>query len=158
MAFTSAPAPIKDDIATPARKVAQTWIEYFASRDQAIDRAPSRAQTVTITGQGASIGVTPIPGAALAEGLYRASYHVRVTRAATTSSSITPAITFTSGGVSCTHTGTAVTGNTTGSVGSGTFLLKIDSSTPVSYSAVYASVGGTSMQFELSITLERIDA
>lgn len=158
MSFTSAPLPSHDKVTNPQGLIAQTWLEYLTARDQTIDNSPARVRTVTLVDQGASLGTTPIPGPLLAAGLYRVSYHVRVSRAATTSSSVTPAFTFTSSGVACTHTGSAVTGNTTASVGTGTFLVKIDSATPVSYLATYASVGGTSMLFELSVTLERVDA
>lgn len=159
MSFTSAPPPTKDPIADAARKITAPWLEYLTSLTQTLDRSPSRAETVTRTGLTASIGTTPIPSAALSSGLYRISVYGRITRAATTSSSLTVTISWTEDGISLSESYSAVTGNTTTTVLTGPpKLLKIDANSPVSYSTTYASVGGTTMIYELSIVLERVDA
>lgn len=158
MSFTSAPFPAKDAIADASGKPTRVLIDWATSVQGSVDASPSRRYTVTVTGQTASIGTTAIPAGALAAGLYRISYWARVTTAATTSSSLTVSAIVTSGAAVCTLADTALTGNTTASASSQTWLVKIDAATPVSYAAIYASVGATAMRYELSVTLERVDA
>jgi hypothetical protein len=47
-------------------------------------------------------------------------------------------------------------GNTVTTWHSGTVVIQSDLDGPISYETVYASVGGTSMQYSLRVTLERI--
>jgi hypothetical protein len=159
MAFASAPFPAKDPIAQPRTGlVTDPWIEWLTALIGDVDASPARLQTVTLTLQGASIGTTSIPFGALDTGLYRVSYYARITRAATTSSSLTVTLGWTEGGISLTSAGAAMTGNTTGTVQSGTLLIRIDAASPVSYATTYASVGATSMQYRLDVLLEQLDA
>ncbi len=159
MATQSSPPPFRDRVVDAAGRLTQSWLEFFASVSQAIDLAPSRTTRVLLTGQGAAIGTTPIPAGSLSSGSYRVSVFARITRAATTSSSVQPSLAWTEGGVSCSETWAAMTGNTTATVLTGPAkTIRIDAATPISYAVAYASVGGTSAQYELSLVLERLDA
>lgn len=109
----------------------------------------------TVSGGTGSIGVTPI-GVAVSAGVYRLSYYTRITRAATTSSSVTVTISWTDGGVACSKSFTAVTGNTTATTGSETYLVRADGGTNISYAVTYASVGGTSMIFDAIVEMEAL--
>lgn len=139
-------------------KMAEVWIPYMQSQNT-ITATAIRQNTdpVSLTGQTASIAVTAIPTASLASGLYRATYYVRVTTAAGTSSSIDVSFHWTDGGVSCSVTSAALTGNTTSTLGTGSALINIDAATPVSYSTTYASVGAPVMAFSLFLTLEEMN-
>ena len=64
---------------------------------------------VSLTAQGASIGVTAIPTSSLASGLYRVSYYCRITTAAGVSSSLIVTFSFTDGGVACSFASAALT-------------------------------------------------
>lgn len=159
MAYTSAPFPGKDPIADRhTGRVTDPWAEWLSSLSQTVDTTPARLAEVTLTTQGAAIGTTGIPSGALAAGLYRVSWYTRITRAATTSSSLTVTIGWTESGVSLTTSGAALTGNTTGTVQSGSVLIRIDQGTPVTYATAYASSGATSMQYRLDVVLERVNA
>lgn len=158
MALTSAPFPAKDPIVDRNSKPTRVLVDWATALQQTVDTSPSRTYTVTLTGQTAALGTTAIPAGSLSSGLYRVSTWARVTTPATVSSSLTVSVLGTSGTATVTLTGTAITGNTTGSAGSSTWLLKIDAATPISYSVAYASVGATSLVYELSLTLERVDA
>jgi hypothetical protein len=157
--FQNAPLPVKDRIVDKAGFATNPWIDTLTAMLQAVDASPSRLEDpVTLEDQSASVGVTPVPLGALASGLYRVSVFARVTRAATTSSSLSVSIGFTDGGVSCALATTAVTGNTTATVSTATYLVSIDQGTPITYATTYASVGGTTMQYKLVVVIERIAA
>ncbi|HYC00459.1 MAG TPA: hypothetical protein VEC57_15080 [Candidatus Limnocylindrales bacterium] len=135
------------------------WVTWFRGLRTDLDSTP-RAETtpITVTGQSAAIGLTAIPTATLPAGLYLVTAFLRVTTAAGVSSSVTLTITFTSGGVTCTFSGAALTANATNAPQAHTWLLKIDAATPVSYSTAYVSNPAAAMRYELSIVFQRIDA
>lgn len=160
MAFQLAPPPstlvereqqtnrVTDQITTVFRQ----WLLSLTGR---IGTASHFASPATVSGSGASIGVTAL-GAAVAPGIYRVSFYARITRPGTVSSSLTVTLSWTDGGVACTKSFTAITGNTTGTTGSETYLVRSDSGTNVSYSTTYASVGATTMTYDLVVELESI--
>ena len=49
-----------------------------------------------------------------------------------------------------------MTGNTTATVGSLTILVRVDEATAITYGTTYASVGGTTMQYELDVSCEQL--
>lgn len=158
MPFTTAPLSPKEDLVDPKRKPTTSFLEWITALIGDVDASPARVETVSVENQGAAIGTTAIPTPALAAGLYRVSYYARITRAATTSSSLTISIGCTETAVSVTFSGAAMTGNTTATVQSGSVLIRIDASTPISYSTAYASSGGTSMVYRLDVVLEVVEA
>lgn len=122
-----------------------------------IEQAPySVASPMTLTGQNASIGATPLAQAALPAGLYRVSWYVRVTKVAVTSSSVTVTIRWTEGSQSLSLSGAALTGNLVTSVQSGMVFLLIDDGSPITYATTYASNGAGEMEYELVLNLERV--
>jgi hypothetical protein len=159
MSFTSAPLPIRDPVVDPQRLITTPWIYALSAVQQQIDTSPSRLSGVSLQTQGASIGTTAFPTGTLGAGLYRVQPYARITRAATTSSSLTVTVSFTESTLTLSTSWPALTGNTTGTILAGEpRLIRIDASTPVSYATTYASVGGTSMQYRLDLILERINA
>ncbi len=159
MALNS-PLPIREallDPTSPTGLLNPRWQVWFRDLGVQVDAQPVVViPPVEVEAQNASIGTTPLPTDALAPGLYRVSYFARITTAAVTSSSLTVTFTFTNGGISCSLSGTAITGNTTSSVGSGIFLIQIDQATPVSWSTTYASNGAGQMLYQLSVVLEAV--
>ena len=150
-----APAPIRDDVLSSlsVRKLALTWIQWFTGVYTALRAAVRNVGSVSLETQAASIGATAIETPALTQGLYQVSYAARVTRAATTSSSLTVTIAWTDGGVACTSSGAAMTGNTTATQQSGFLLIQVDDATTVRYSTTYANVGAQTMQYQLAVRL-----
>ena len=170
MALVNVPLPIQDRIARARREnlpagikddregtLPDIWVKYFQSQSDTLKLSPSVASTpVSVTAQAASIGITAIPTSTLAGGLYRVSYYARITRAATVSSSLIVTIGWTETGVSLIQSGAAIIGNTTASNQNGTLFLQVDASSPVTYATTYASVGATTMQYKLVVSLEVI--
>lgn len=118
----------------------------------------SAAQFIASVGldtQSATIVTTAMPGT-LQEGLVRVTYSLRISRAATVSSSAQLTLGWTTNSVSCTQTFAAVTGNTTATQQSGSIMVFTDAGSTISYAVVYASVGATSMQYSLDVVAEDI--
>ncbi|MCX6550361.1 MAG: hypothetical protein NTY02_05020 [Acidobacteria bacterium] len=136
--------------------VPRVWVSWLMALANQVDAAAFRLQTVSLTAQGAAITTTAVPIASLTAGLYRVSYALRITRAATTSSSATVTIGWIDGTVTCGQAFAAVTGNTTATVQSGTVLLRCDNDGPITYAVAYASVGATTMQCALDLVVEAV--
>jgi hypothetical protein len=165
------PMPLNDPIANPRRrglkpedrdqnegKLSDVWIPYMQSQNSISSTAIRQTTApVSLSAQAASIGTTAIPTSSLASGLYRVTYYTRITTAAGTSSSLITTFTWTDGGISCSLSSAALTGNTTSTVGTGSALINIDASSPISYSTTYASVGAPVMAYSLYITLEEMN-
>jgi hypothetical protein len=160
MAFQSAPFPTTDALVNRAKGdiATKALIDWVTALVEDVDASPVRFSPVQLTTQGASIGTTALPLGTLAEGLYRVTTYARITRAATTSSSLTVTISWTESAVALSLSGSAMTGNTTGTVQSTSYLVRIDQATPISYATTYASVGGTSMQYRLDVVVEQVYA
>lgn len=155
MAFTSGLRATR--IATDDGLVGDQWAIYFRDQDGLIAASPAVVSApVSLTSQHAAIATTPIPSDTLAPGLYRVSIYQRVTTAAGVSSSLTTAISWTDGGISCSFSGAAMTGNTTATTQSFSQLIRVDRATPVSYTTTYASNPATVMQYSLDVVLETV--
>jgi hypothetical protein len=88
--------------------------------------------------------------------MWRLSYYVRITRPATTSSSLAVTIQWIDGGVTLSYAGSALTGNTTGTYQCATLVIRSDHATPMSYSTVYGSVGAITMQYAIDVIAEAL--
>lgn len=153
--LTIEPFPAKNDLVQSKDDLSmssswQRWL-LLALVPRVQQAAPSLV-TVKLASQSASIGTTAL--VPLASGTYRLNWYMRIVQAATTSSSFTLSALATDGAVNVTQSGTAATGNTTGTIQSGMLLVRSDASTPLSYAVTYASVGGTPMKFDLTLILE----
>jgi hypothetical protein len=137
--------------------ITRQWQVFFRNLTQQVDEGPTRAvANQIVTGRTAAISSTPFPTEALSPGVYRVSYYVAVMVPAGVSSSVQVAIAWTDSAVSKSAAGIAVTGNTTASTGTGTFLVRVDQATPISYSTSYASNPGGAMSYDLVLTLEAL--
>lgn len=139
-------------------QVTRVWTDYFTSLQTTVDATVQRVNSVSLDSQGASIAATDMSGGTLSAGLYTLSYYARITRAATTNSSLTVTLDWQDEGTAPTYSGAAMAGNTTTTVQSGTLLIDVDGSSPVRYSTTYASTGATSMQYKLRIVLQKVQA
>jgi len=145
--------------------VSSTWFEYFL---QMQDRVQTGAYAVgglfdTLTDQTAAIAATSLTISTptglttkLSKGLYRVSTYVRITQAASTSSSLTVTLGWTDGTVACTSSGSAVTGNTTATTGSTDLMIRSDADASVTYETAYSSSGATAMQYRLDIVVAEV--
>tara|TARA_R100001086_G_scaffold239474_3_gene164904 strand:+ start:266 stop:751 length:486 start_codon:yes stop_codon:yes gene_type:complete len=128
------------------------WLLALADR---LNRTPEVVQTVSLTGQTASVSATTISVLSLAQGVYRLSAAARVTTAASTSSALTLTFGWTQA-VACTASSAAVTGNTTATTGSFMRVVRVDAATAITYATTYASSGGTAMVYRLDVAVEQV--
>lgn len=168
--LNDAPIPLSDPIARPKREqfgkrkdpqeglITEPWVSYLSQQSLVISQSMTRINSVSLTNQSASIGATDMSGGVISAGLYEIKYYARITQAATTSSSLTITFDWTDGAVSPSVSGTAITGNTTSTVQSGSYLIRVDNLSPVRYSTTYGSVGATPMKHSLYITLSEVQA
>lgn len=133
------------------------WGDWFTTIWNAINATTRQLGLVTAIAQQASIGATAIPAPTLTTGRYRVRWYTRVTQAASVSSSLQVTVGWTDGGVAQSASGASLTGNTTTTYESGgVSLFTADTATTVTYAAAYGSVGGTPMQFALTVALEAV--
>ena len=152
------PMPARDAMTDPKTGlIRRTWQVWLRNLTTTVNDAPVRIQTVSVSGQAASIGTTSIPASSLSAGLYRVTWYLRITTAAATSSSVTVSLGWTDDTVTMSLSGAAVTGNTTTTSQTGTALLSVDNASPVTYATTYVSVGATPMQYTLDLTLEVVN-
>lgn len=135
--------------------VGRDWHAWFRELAAAVDLSGQRAGSSTLAGQGAALPATTLVTVP-ADGLYRLSHYLRITQAATVSSSATVTFRWTDGGVACALTVAAVNGNTTDSVGSIVRIVRADKGTAITIEVAYASSGATPMQFRLDARVEAI--
>lgn len=132
------------------------WGAWFLALHNAVDATAQRiGRAVGLSTQSASLAaatVVPVP----ATGLYRVTYYARITRAATASSSLTVTVRWTDGGVALSLPGAALTGNTTATFQTVTFLLQADQGTNITVETAYSSTGATTMQYTLSARVEAV--
>lgn len=142
-------APSDPLVLTPE---AQSFLQSLQTQLAATSQQP--ITPFVLTGQSASIGVADL--ITLATGLYRVSFVGHVTQAAAVSSSLQFSVVTVTETVTCTQTSTAVTTNTTGTVTSPSFTVLCDPSTPLAFSATYASVGAPVMKFSVRVVVEQL--
>ena len=160
MASTLAPTPefvverpvVRQSITGRVTQAMRYWLLSLADR---INRTPEVLQTVTVTGQSASIATTTISVLSLPQGVYRLSAAARVTTAATTSSSLLVTFGWTQA-VACTAASAAVTGNTTATTVSFAVVVRADEASNLQYATTYASSGGTAMVYRLDVAVEQL--
>ncbi len=137
-------------------RVTQAMRYWLLSVVDRVNAGPQIMATVSASTQGASISATSFPILSVSPGLYRLSMSSRISRAATTSSSLTVTFGWTDDTVSCTTSSAAMTGNTTATVGSLTTLVRVDDGSTITYATSFASSGGTTMQYSLDLSCEQI--
>lgn len=108
------------------------------------ESATTVAASISPTDLGVSVG-----------GVYDVGWHLRITRAGTTSS-IQVYANYVIDGFSVSQHGPAETGNTTTTVQGGIIRVLSDQNSPITFSTVYASTGGTAMQYEISVQCTKV--
>jgi hypothetical protein len=147
------PAVVERRISGRVTQVMRYWLLSMVDR---LNATPQTLDTVQLSTQAASISATNFAILSVSPGVYRLSMGARISRAATTSSSLIVTFGWVSSAVACTTSSTAMTGNTTATVGSLTILVRVDEATAITYATTYASAGGTTMQYSLDVSCEQL--
>lgn len=165
------PVPVQDPIATPRNwkkypdptltdpnenRLTTAYFNYFNSLGTRTENSPNfPTPIISNTNQSASIAATSIAGA-LAGGVYRLSFAARIVVAASISSSLTVTFLWTDGSLTQSVSSSAITGNTTTTHASLSYMVHIDGGTPITYSTTYVSVG-TAMEYDLYVLAESVN-
>lgn len=150
------PPPLRDPVVNDSGGALGTWGKWFMALRNAVAVSTPTVGATRLQGQNTSLATTPLATVTLSAGLYRLTQYVRVTRAATTSSSIQVTVLWTDNGVAMSSAGVAQIGNTTSTFESRTVTVRIDAMTTLRYSTTYASVGGTTMLYSVDILAEAL--
>lgn len=151
------PVPIRNVVLDPATGWFHREIVRFLNElRQLLSSAAQQLGIVNLSDQDAAVATTAIPTPTLTEGLYRVSFSARITRAATTSSSVGVTLGWTTNSTSCSQVFAPITGNTLASQTSDDISVSIDSATTITYALSYSSVGATTMRYGFDVWVEQI--
>lgn len=153
------PVPFRNKLFTKEGLIDQIhWVPWLNKLVAGVNATEQQAGTVALTAQVASITTTAVPIQKLTAGLYRLSYYMRKTVAASVSSSLTVTLGWTDGGVALTQAFAALTTNTTAAFQQDSILIRSDADpASISYAVLYAS-SGTAMQYRFSLSVEAVPA
>lgn len=149
------PIPIYAEV-VPGGTLTSDWFRWLYQVWLRVKNATQMVKAITLIAQGAAIATTAAYSV-VQTGTYRISYVMRVTTAATTSSSLTMTITWRDNAVTQTQAFAALTGNTTTTQQNDSLFVKADSATSITYAVAYASVGGTAMVYKLDVVTEFVN-
>lgn len=155
MNFKLPEIPFRTPLVKAGNVIDDLWNRWLNSLVQRAESTLWVAGSSLLSGQGASIGATALV-TSVPPGLYRLEYYMRVTQAATVSSSLTYTVNWTDGAVAQTYSWSALTGNTTTTVQSAATMLRADAGSAISYEIAYASVGATPMVFRSDTVLSKV--
>jgi hypothetical protein len=137
-------------------RIASVWYRYFSVAFLGrLNAAPYVAKSIQRPNQAAAIGATSLSQGSA--GLYRVSWFVRITQAATVSSSLTVTIAHTDGGVNVSQAGAAVGGNTITTLQSGIVMVRADAATAITFAVAYTSAGATPMLYTITVAIETVN-
>lgn len=168
--LNNAPLPVTDRLTRAKRNeiygprqddpheglIGDAWADFMSRLVQSVQHAATRISSVSLEKQQASIAASDLSGSSHRTGVYRLTWFAIVTTPGTVSSSLTVTVSWTTGGIAQSFSGAAMTGNTTTTHQSETYMVIADATAPIRYETVYASVGATAMQYRLVVTLEAI--
>lgn len=133
------------------------WVQWWTDlRQMATDSPRVVVSPVALTGQGSSITTTSISPGQVAAGLYRFSYYMRLTTAASTSSSLITTLGWTDHGQALTVSGPGLTANLVTIPESYSIMMYSDALTPITYATAFLTVGITSAVYEFYAVLESV--
>lgn len=139
----------------PTGLMSSAWLEALFSLQQRQTNSPQVVNNpVTfLQNQSADIAPTQFPFVVIS-GVYRLSWYARITQAASTSSSFRITFAWSDQGQTCTASGIAMVGNTITSTQSDQLLVRADAASVLTYATTRLSVGGTPMQYALTVMAE----
>ena len=146
----------REPLVDASRNITYRWAIFLDALLQTVNQQPTRIDTVTVEAEDAAIGATGLSLGTTSQGLFRVSWFLRVVVPGTVSGEVTLAFRAVDGGVNYVQSGALLNGNTTATVQSGSFIIRRDQGTAVTYETSYASVGATQMAYDLQIVVESV--
>lgn len=147
--------PVREPLTDDDGMVQRAWRLFFRTQNDTVSLASVNVGAVSKLLQAASIAATPVP-MTVNVGYYRISVYARRTQAATTSSDLKVDVGWTESGATLTATTGTDSTNTTTKVLTGSWVVRADQTTTITYATTYASVGATPMQYRLDVLVEQV--
>jgi hypothetical protein len=149
------PIPQYDPLVDAQQKMGERWYRWLSTVIARILQAPTVIASTHLVARTAALApltlLTPTQ-----PGLYRVSWALQVTTAATTSSSVAVVVRWTANGVLQTETFPAVTGNTTGTHAVGSVVIYPTASLPITIATTYSSTGPIPLAYALDAVVEAL--
>lgn len=156
MSEVSAPPPEGSRVIDDRALITRDWLDWYIDILGRIDGAIRKLNTISLDDQAASIGSTSLPSASVDAGLYRVTYYIRVTQAASVSSSIAITLNWQDNTINCSITSPALTGNVVTAVMTDSALLQVDRAAALTFATTYGTVGAIPMKYKVRILLEKV--
>ncbi len=144
----------------------RVWIAFLTAVQFVCNAATYLVGSVSLTGQTATIGLTPITVRSVTAGTgtttkfpagrYRVSSSLRITTEAGTSSQLGIDFGWVTGGIGQSFFGPQDTSNTSDSLNASTFMIVVDDLTEIQYTIGYISVGSPAMVYAADIAIEHV--
>jgi hypothetical protein len=151
-----APPPLRSRLVDKTGLMTREFNNWLRGLTSAVNASATQSvQPIVLSDLSAALGTSVLLPFAPA-GVYRLSYTVRISQAATVSSSVTVRFHWFAGGLSQTFSAPALTTNSTTTPQSDAILVQVDPGTLISYSTLYDSVGATVMTYDLAVTCEAL--
>ena len=151
-----APPPLRSRLVDAAGLMTREFNTWLRGLTGALNNTATLSTApIVLTALSATLA-TSIALPAAPAGVYRLSYVVRVRQAATVSSSIAVLLQWKTSGITQALNLPALTTNTTTSLQSASIIAVVDGGSVITYGTTYASVGGTVMQYDLTVTVEAL--
>jgi|SRR5262245_3641880 len=152
------PPPFNAPIVRPqAGTLTPDWTRWLLELWETVTAQPNILGTkISLTGQHASIPLTPLPVPSLTGGFYRVSWYLHITTVDPVSASVGLTINWTENGLPRSITATTVNQTTPGLSNGGSTLIAADQATPVTFSTTYVSNTPGTMQYSLGLVLEQL--
>ena len=146
--------PIRSLLTTAQRFMEDRWEAWFRALLLSVNGAPYRVAHVTVTaGAAAIVAAVAYQTTPRVEAVYQVAMSLRISRASSGTSSATWTLGWTAGGVAQAEALAALTGNTTTTQVNRMITIRADPQTDITYSVAYASVGATTMTYDLSVVV-----
>lgn len=148
--------PMRSPVLEPGKSglMRREFVRFLDTLRRLIGLTAQQQGAVELTAQSAAIVTTDIPLPTVQEGLYRLSYSLRITQAATTMSSCGVTFGWVTNAISCSQVFDLLVGNTTASQTSDSITVSVDAASAITYAVSYSSTGATAMTYALDVRAE----
>ena len=147
----------RDPLVDDKRNITYRWGIFIDALLQTITQQPTLpTQPTRLTQQAASVGATPLSLGTNNEGLFRVSWFLRIITLGGTTGTAQVVVRSTDGVAACVQSG-AVLDQAVNTVQSGSFLVRRDQGTPITFEVTYTSTGVPDMEFNIDVVVEVVN-
>lgn len=147
------PIPQSDPLVDQSQHMNERWYRWLSLFVTRAVTGILKVASLHRTGLNASVAATTAYTPTQTGIVFDVKWRARVTTAAGVSSSVAVTISWKEGGIACSKTFTALTGNTTATVDGDSIPIRPDSGQAIQYATTYASNPAAAMQYDLDVAV-----